>query len=106
MSASLANPSQAEGLLSVIGPPAAQGLEQQKPSDGYPVMAFVIRFATRSVEIWLKRETPLTWGPQEDAKHYRTEAEAHRVIIRLRLSGVTIQELDHARNVVRLPSAP
>ena len=84
----------------------AQGLEQQKPSDGYTVMASVIRFATRSVEIWLKRETPLTWGPQEDAKRYRTEADAHRAIVRLRLSGVTIQQLGHALNVVHLPSAP
>jgi hypothetical protein len=69
-------------------------------------MAFVIRFATRSVEIWLKRETPLTWGPQEDAKRYSTEAEAHRAIIRLMLLGVTIQELVHAGNVVHFPSAP
>ncbi len=69
-------------------------------------MAFVIRFATRSVEIWLKRETPLTWGPQEDARRYSTEAEAHRAIVRLMLLGVTIQELGHAGNVVHFPSAP
>ncbi len=69
-------------------------------------MAFAIRFATRSVEIWLKRETPLTWGPQEDARRYSTEAEAHRAIVRLMLLGVTIQELGHAGNVVHFPSAP
>ncbi len=69
-------------------------------------MAFGIRFATRSVEIWLKRETPLTWGSQEDAKRYSTEAEAHRAIVRLMLLGVTIQELGHAANVVRLPWPP
>ncbi len=69
-------------------------------------MVFVIRFATYSTEIWLKRETPLTWGPQEDAKCYRTEAEAHRAIVRLMLLGVTIQELRHAGNVVPFPSAP
>jgi hypothetical protein len=56
-------------------------------------MAFVIRFATHSVEIWLTQESPLEWGPQEDAKRYCAEAEAHRAVIGLRLSGCMIHQL-------------
>ncbi len=71
----------------------AEELEQDECNDGCLGMGFAVRFATHSVEIWLKQESPLKWGPQEDAKRYRTEADARHAIIRLRLSGVTIRGL-------------
>jgi hypothetical protein len=67
-------------------------------------MAFVIRFATRTVEIWLKQQSPLKWGPLTDAQRYRTEAHAHRAVANLWLRGVTIQDLRHAGRVIRLPA--
>ncbi len=71
---------------------------------GQFVMAFVIRFATHAVEIWLKQQSPLRWGPLEDAQRYRTEADAHRAIASLWLRGVTIQDFGHLGNVVRFPA--
>jgi hypothetical protein len=68
-------------------------------------MAFVIRFATHTVEIWLKQQSPLRWGPLEEAQHYHTEADAHRAIARLWLRGVTIQDLGHAGRVIHFPKA-
>lgn len=68
-------------------------------------MAFVIRFATHTVEIWLKQQSPLRWGPLNDAHRYRTEADAHRAIANLWLRGVTIQDLSHTGHVVRFPTA-
>lgn len=67
-------------------------------------MAFVIRFATCTVEIWLKQHSPLKWGPLTHAQRYRTEAQAQRAVANLWLRGVTIQELGHAGRVIRLPA--
>jgi hypothetical protein len=69
-------------------------------------MAFVIRFATHTVEIWLKQQSPLRWGSLEDAHRYRTAADAHRAVASLWLRGVTIQDLGQLGHVVRLPMAP
>jgi hypothetical protein len=67
-------------------------------------MAFVIRFATRTVEIWLTQQSPLKWGPLTHAQRYRTEAHAHRAVANLWLRGVTIQDLSHVGRVIRLPT--
>ena len=67
-------------------------------------MAFVIRFATHAVEIWLKQQSPLRWGPLEEAQRYRTEADAHRAIASLWLRGVTIQDFGHLGHFIRFPA--
>jgi hypothetical protein len=68
-------------------------------------MAFVICFATFTVQIWIKHQSPLRWGPLEDAQRYHTEADAHRAIASLWLRGVTIQDVGDAGRIIPFPAA-
>lgn len=68
-------------------------------------MAFVICFTTFTVEIWLKQQSPLRWGPLEDAQRYPTEADAHHAIASLWLRGVTIQDIGDIGQIIRFPAA-
>lgn len=68
-------------------------------------MSFVIGFATHTVQIWLKQQSPLKWGSLEEARRFGTEADAKRVVASLWLRDVTIQDVGHAGHVIGFPVA-